>query len=444
MKGLAFLLFLSLTSLQAFGEDFINYDTGIEMVKDFIREGELRKAEDLLRRILHHYPGNPEALSMLARVLFWQRDFDKSIEVYQQILQHEDDLSIKAEMEKVQVAKVLSEAELMVGRGETAEARRLLEELFDSGRERYESGYKLGMLYIRTREYEKARYIFERLSALYPDDVGFTALYIESLILNGDMEKANLEFSISGEKERNYIKKERPDLFYRVKKNYVCLRGSFYDYTKGIESEIDLSLEIAQRVKEMTLVLLTESISRFGLHDDQITLQVYSKIGEKTRQWGYLSLSFSPNADFLPKTTIGGELYQGYGGVEFSAGYMRMNFKEASVDILIPGLIVYLPHGMSLSERLYYVPRNGSVSLLSTISYEPNHKFRGFYSISIGKSAERIMSLVDLVKLMTIANRLSGEYRLTPSWSLGVELSHEYRERIYNASGVTLFTRYWW
>ena len=444
MKGLAFLLFLSLTSLQAFGEDFINYDTGIEMVKDFIREGELRKAEDLLRRILHYYPGNPEALSMLARVLFWQRDFDKSIEVYQQILQHEDDPSIKGELEKVRVAKVLGEAELMVGRGETAEARRLLEELFDSGRERYESGYKLGMLYIRTREYEKARYIFERLRALYPDDVGFTALYIESLILNGDMEKANIEFSISGEKEKDYIIKERPDLFYRVKKNYVCLRGSFYDYTKGIENEADLTLEIAQRVKEMTLVLLTESISRFGLHDDQVTLQVYSKIGEKTRQWGYLSLSFSPNADFLPKTTIGGELYQGYGGVEFSAGYMRMNFREASIDILIPGLIVYLPYGMSLSERLYYVPRNGSVSLLSTISYEPNHKFRGFYSISIGKSAERIRSLVDLVKLMTIANRLSGEYRLTPSWSLGVELSHEYRERIYNASGVTLFTRYWW
>ena len=69
MKGLAILVFLSLTSLQAFGEDFIDYDTGIEMVKDSIRQGELRKAEDLLRRILHHYPGNPEALSMLGHDL---------------------------------------------------------------------------------------------------------------------------------------------------------------------------------------------------------------------------------------------------------------------------------------------------------------------------------------------------------------------------------------
>jgi YaiO family outer membrane protein len=444
MKGLAILVFLSLTSIQAFGEDFITYDTGIEMVKDSIREGELRKAEDLLRRILHHYPGNPEALSMLARVLFWQRDFNGSIEVYQQILQHEDDPSIKAEFEKVRVAKVLDEAELMLGRGETAEARRLLEELFDSGRERYESGYKLGMLYVRTRQYEKAKDIFERLKDMYPDDVGFTALFIESLILNGDIGKANLELSRSGENEMDYIAKERADLFYRVKKNYVCIRGSFYDYTKGIKSETDLSLEISQRVKEMTFVLWTESISRFGLHDDQVTLQVYSKIGEKTRQWGYLALSFSPNADFLPKTTISGEFYQGYKWVEFSAGYMRMNFRKASVGILIPGLIIYLPYGLSLSERLYYVPRNGSVSLLSTLSYEPNHKFRGFYSISIGKSAERIMSIVDLVKLTTIASRLSGEYRLAPSWSLGVELSHEYRERLYNASGVTLFTKYWW
>ena len=444
MKGLAILVFLSLTSLQAFGEDFINYDTGIEMVKDCIKEGELRKAEDLLGRILLHHPGNPEALSMLARVLFWQRDFDRSIEVYQQILHQEDDPSIKAELEKVLVSKVLVEAELMIRRGETAEARRLLEELFNSGRERYESGYTLGMLYIRIREYEKARDIFKSLRALYPDDVGFTALYIESLILNGDIGKANLELSRTGEKERDYISKERADLFYRVKKNYVCLRGSLYDYTNGIKSETDLSLEISQRVREMTFVLWTESISRFGLHDDQVSLQVYSKLGEKTRQWGYLALSFSPNADFLPKTTIGGEFYQGYKWVEFSAGYMRMNFREASVDILIPGLIIYLPYGLSLSERLYYVPRNGSVSLLSTLSYEPNHKFRGFYSISIGKSAERIMSIVDLVKLTTIANKLSGEYRLTPSWSLGVGLSHEYRERLYNASGVTLFTKYWW
>lgn len=422
-----------------------SYDTGIDMVKKAISSNNFPQAELILRNMLKKYPYNHELLSILARVLFWQKRYDESIEVFNRALQLKPDESLKEELEKVRIAKILNESSHLLEKGNIKEAKERFAELFETKKEEYESGYNIGMIYIKEREYEKAMEMFKYLQSKFPDDIGFKALYIESLILNRDLKRAKNELFSLTEEERNYLSIKRPDLFYRVKKNYLKVSGSWYDFVEeGRSSEHETSLEISQRINNFTFVLNSLYATRYGLHDKQITIDVYSNIGEKSKRWGFLSLSISPDAEFLPKTSFGGEIYQAYENSEVFLGYRHMSFKDTSVDILMPGIIIYLPYNLSLNERLYLVPKNGGYSLLSTLHYEPNHKIRAFYSIAIGKAVDRISVLQDIQKISTITNRVGLELRISPDLSIGSEFYHEFRENMYTKYGLTIFSRIWW
>jgi YaiO family outer membrane protein len=381
---------------------------------------------------------------MLARILFWQKQYDESLDEYAKALNLRGDEAVKEERAKVEGAKAIHEAEVLIEKGETQQAKAILISLFESQREQYNAGYQLGMLFIKEREYDKAVEIFRRLMMLFPEDKGFAALYIESLILNGDITKAAEALDALPDDFKAYLSREREDLFYRVRRNYFNITGSFVDYSGNYANERDVSLEISQRIRELTFVFNTLSASRFGLHDDQISLDVYSKLGEQTKRWGYISLSVSPDARFLPKTSFAGEIYQGYGKSEISVGFRRMNFSDTSINMFFPGVIFYLPSGLALTEKIYIVPQNGTFSLVSTLNYEPNYRVRGLYSLAVGNSSDRIGSLQDLQKYTTLSSRLRTEYRLTPSVSVGAEISYEYRAHLYSTYGTTLFCSYWW
>jgi YaiO family outer membrane protein len=420
------------------------YESGYRLGMLYIRDKEYDSAIGLFTKMTEFYPDNREVLTMLAYVLFWQGKYDESIEVYQSILELADDDSVRKEIEKVVVAKLLHDTDSLVAEGKTGDARKVLEVLFEGGKEPYESGYRLGMLYIRERKYEKAKELFQQLKMLYPEDSGFIALSIESFILNGDIAEAQKELYFLTGDMREALVQEREDLFYRVKRNYLRVSGGIFNYSGDYKTERDFLIDIAQRIHEFTFVFHGALINRYGLQNSQVGLDIYSKLGERTKRWGYVSVFVSPDATFLPKLSWGGEIYQGYKDYEFSIGYRRMNFKEVSADIFIPGVTYYMPNGLSINERLYYVPTNGSLSLLSTLHFEPNHRFRGFYSMGIGQSSERVGSIQDLRKVFTFSNRLGTEYRYAPSVSIGAEASYEYRKDFYTTYGMILFSRYWW
>ena len=172
-----------------------DYDSDFNNVKVYIQSNEFLKAEDALKTMNENYPDNLDVLSSLARVLFWQKKYDESIEVYQKILKIKEDDSVKEEMEKVVIAKTLLQADLLLKDNKENEAEILLKDLFDSGKEQYESGYKLGLMYIRRREYDKALDMFTELKTLFPKDVDMAGFYIDCFILKRDTETAKKNLS---------------------------------------------------------------------------------------------------------------------------------------------------------------------------------------------------------------------------------------------------------
>jgi len=419
-----------------------DYDSDFNNVKVYIQSNEFLKAEDALKTMNENYPDNLDVLSSLARVLFWQKKYDESIEVYQKILKIKEDDSVKEEMEKVVIAKTLLQADLLLKDNKENEAEILLKDLFDSGKEQYESGYKLGLMYIRRREYDKALDMFTELKTLFPKDVDMAGFYIDCFILKRDTETAKKNLSSLPDDIKEALSKNRPDIFYKLTKNSAKLSGGTYvfKYSDNTQYEVNAGLGLVQKINPLTLDINAYNISRYGLNDTQINVDAYSKIWDT--MWGFVSLSISPDAEFLPQSVFGGEVYYGYKWLEGSLGYRRMNFKDASVDIIMPGIIFYLPYEFSLTEKAYIL-LNNTYSLSSTLNYALNYQFSAYYSFVWGQSAETIRTIED-IQIPVISNTLGGEYRITPNFSISGEVVYESRQEQYDRYGFMLFGKYWW
>jgi YaiO family outer membrane protein len=427
-----------------FAEEKINYDHGLMKVRSYTDIKDFQKAEDLLREMLSFYPENSELLNMLARILYWQKKYDESIAVYQRLLAVKPSAEVQQEMNKVFAGKGLYDARELQDSGNFKAAEEKLRYLYDLGQAKYEAGYRLGMLYIKQREYKEALQIFSELKTLYPDDKGFEELYLESLILAGEIKKANKELYALTDERRSELYSKRDDLFYRVRRNYLMISGSAVDYTQGIEDEKQYTVRLSQRIAEQTLVFSYSNIDRFGKTDNEVGLDIYSKLGEKTRRWGYISLTTAPEADFLARWTAGGYVYQGYKYIDFSLGYVHMAFRDAPVDRVVPGIIAYLPYGFSVNEQYFISLNNGTTALLSKLHFEPNHKFNGFYSYSFGESSEKISTFKDTEKISTYSHAAGVEYRFREYLSIGAEYRFNSRENSYKQKGITLSAKYWW
>lgn len=428
---------------QTHAAERINYDEGILRVQELNKAREYQKSEELLKEMLSQYPDNKELLNLLAKVFFWDKKYDESIEAYKKLLALQPSQEIEKELEKVYLSKELNAALEMQKDGRIRDAEEAFRKLYGSGRSKYDAGYYLGMLYIKERKYEEALRIFSEMKNLYPNDSGFEELYIESQILSGETKKAKDTLNNLAEERRASLYKSRDDLFYRVKRDYLAVKGAVYNYSNDIEDEREYTVQLRQRIAEMTFVVSYSNTRRFGMTDNRIGLDLYSKLGEKTKRWGYISLTAVPDADFLAKWTAGGAVYQGYKNLDFYVGYSHMEFNDSSVDRLTLGVIAYF-NKAALNETLFINPKEGTFALLSKLNYEPNHKVNGFYSFSFGNSLEKIVAFKDAKKMSTFSHSIGAEYRFNEYMSIAAEYSFIHRKTSYDRQGVTLSAKYWW
>ncbi len=440
---LFFYFIVFLLPIDAYGLTYsLNYDKVINEVKKSIQEGQFNKTENLLESLNESYPNNPEILYLLGKVLFWQKKYKESLEFLLKAYQIKPTDSIKSEIEQVKISIKLEQARELENDGKIEKAKDIYISLFENGKNMYESGYYLGMIYFKERDYKNAADVFKNLVSLYPKDIGFKELYAEALILNKEYSNAK-EFLLSQPEDiQNAIKSSRADLFCRVRTNYFKTFYAVYGLSSGRQSEKEYGVEISQRIKNTPVVLRLENFEEYGLKDKQFHFEVYPSLGKN--RWVSLSFDYSPNPSFLPRTTFGGEIYQGYKNLEFSFGYTHMDFNDSKVNMFYPGITVYLPKNLVLTEKFYYVPKTASHSFVTSLSYELTCKLLLKYSFGIGNSAEQLTTYGDIKKYNTYFHDIAAEFRINNYISLGLEGLYEHRENLYNEKGVNLFLKYWW
>ncbi|OGU12998.1 MAG: hypothetical protein A2075_06975 [Geobacteraceae bacterium GWC2_58_44] len=389
-------------------------------------------------------PLDASLLALRGRLLYREGRLEEATESFRKALEGNPDPGLRDELARAETARVLQIAARLAEQGDPKGAENIWEGLYRSKRESYESGRNLAKAALARRDYRRARELFDELAARYPAEQDFRYQTIEARVLEGDLPGAGRIMDQLAPDAARRLKSERPDLYYRVHRNNLRVTAGYYDYSEGRSAELSSGATLTRRVGAYTGVLAAGVVRRFGLTDTQAGLELYRGLGERSARSGYLAFSFSPDAQFLPRYTAGGEFTQGLQDVDLSLGLFRLAFRESAAHLVIPGITWHLPRGFAVGERLYFVADTGAVTGLTTLSWEPDHRFKGAYSLGVGNGTERISAQEDVRRIFTLSNRLSAEYRMDVAFSVGLELSHEHRQSLYDRRGALLFGRYWW
>lgn len=353
-------------------------------------QGAHAEATALYRDVLTRHPADLENRIALAQVLSWQKQFDEAQAIYDEILR-EDAKNVDARKGRADVA---------FWRGDRIEALNLYESIFAD-----------------TKDQEVQRQIQSVKAELAaspraPIGQGLTGLRLP----------------------------------YR---DYAKIGYGHYSYTRNQPDERDLLFEVAKPIGDQTLVVRVEPINRFGLHDTPVSAEYYSPLWQ--RAWGYVAAQGTVNPHFAPNYSFVGEVAQGLGGVhsslapfEVSFGYRRLNYKKDDIDLLLPGLTVYLPFNLWLTEKVYIIPNTGAITLSSQLTWRPTDRLQFFASGSFGTSGERIVAAQDFTRVGSRTIQWGVMFPVTDHFSAEAAGCYEDRGFLYVRRGGNLSLIYHW
>jgi YaiO family outer membrane protein len=331
------------------------------------------------REGLQQTPGHDEIRTALARVLSWQGAYAEATTLYREVLaRHPQDQEIR-----VALAQVLS-----------------WQQQFDEARSLYQAVLQAEPAQVDARRglAEVAHWQGHRSEALQRYEVLLAETHDPAIEQQIRAVKSELLVSPRAAVGQGLTGLRLP---YR---DYAKIGYGHYSYTKNQPDERDLLFEIAKPFGNQTLVVRAEPINRFGSHDTPLSAELYSPLWQ--RAWGYVAAQGTINPHFSPNYSFVGEVAQGLGGLhpslapfEVSFGYRRLNYKHDDIDLLMPGLTIFLPFNLWLTEKVYMIPNTGAVTLASQLTWRPTERVQLFASGSFGTSGERIVAAQDFTRV---------------------------------------------
>jgi YaiO family outer membrane protein len=127
-------------------------------------------------------------------------------------------------------------------------------------------------------------------------------------------------------------------------------------------------------------------------------------------------------------------LFQGLGAahsvftpLEISFGYRHLRYKKDGIDLFMPGLTVYFPYNVWLTEKIYYIPDTGAITLASQLTWRPQDRLQFYASGSFGTSGERIVATQDFTRVQS--RTVQGGVTFPLSARFSAEASGYYEDR---------------
>ncbi|MBX3328873.1 MAG: YaiO family outer membrane beta-barrel protein [Nitrospira sp.] len=385
---------------------------------------EFDRAAGLYRDYLQRRPEDDEVRALLARVLSWHGQHEEAVTLYRDILtRHPVDIDVR-----IALARVRSWQQ------QFDESAALYRAVLDEDPQNVEAKQGLADTLYWSKHYQDALRLYQEVyDQTHDPEVTQRILAV------------NQEITLSA---RAPVRGPRngPALPFR---NYAKLGYSHYTYTNGFPDERDWVIEAAKPLGKLTFVGRIEPLNRFGLHDTPVSGEVYSPLWQ--RAWGYLGASGAVNPGFVPNWTVGGEIFQGLedlspylSSIELSFGYRRMHFKQEGIDLLSPGVTIYLPFNLWLTEKIYYVPEQGSITLSSQLTWRPTARLQLFASGGFGTSGERIVAAQDFTRVPSRIIQGGAIFPISERFSGEVVGYYEDRSTLYVRRGITINVIWHW
>jgi YaiO family outer membrane protein len=380
------------------------------------------------RAYLAARPEDDEVRGALARVLSWTDHNDEAAALYQAILsRHPDDLDVRTALARVRARQQKWD-----------EAQRLYEEVLRDDPEHQEAKRGLADTLYWRGDYALALQHYQALYRANPDpDLAQRIQAVKAELTRPPLSvRAPIGAEIPTEKPG-------PSLPYR---QYLKLGYSHFFYNSASAEEIPDErgglFEAAAAFGPYTLIGRVEQLDRFGLDDTYLSGELYSPLWKGA--WGYLQAGGGIEPDFTPEWTLGAEAFQGLGPlhpalspVELSFGYRHLHFEASPVDVLVPGLTVYFPYNLWLTEKVYIVPDTDSKTLSSQLTWRATDRLQVFASGAFGTAGERFTAFEDITRVDTISVQAGLNLPLTQRFSLEAIGYYEDRENLYVRSGLS-------
>lgn len=401
----------------------------LNRAKDFEDRKQYEQAVDSYRDYLKLRPEDDEVRGQIARLLSWQGHYDEALQLYDEILQrHPWDLDI-----------LTAKARIKSWQKKFAEARILYEKVLEKNPDDREAKRGLADILYWTGDYANALRAYEDLALMDQNP---------EIVRNIKNIRMELEALTQAQELRAPVglRTVLPSLPFR---DYVKVGYSHYSYTNSVPNEQDWIGEAGKSAGALTFVGRVESLNRFGFHDTPVSGEVYSTLWHKA--WGYLGGSGTVNPHFAPNVTVGGEIFQNLAIVrpsltflEPSFGYRYMLYKSTNVDLLIPGLVIYLPYNIWITEKVFYVPETGATTLSSGITWRPTDRVQLSFSGAFGTASERIVAEQDFVRVPTLITQGAVIFPLSRYFSGELAGYYEDRETLYVRRGGTFNLLFHW
>lgn len=385
----------------------------------------------LYRQYLSLKPHDDEARTALALALAYNKQFAEAVVVYKDILtRYPRDLDVQ-----------LALARVYAWQKQYAEAQTLYEHVLRESPNYTDAKHGLADTLFWNGEDAAALRLYEEVYAVAPTNELAQRI---TLIKNRIAQPIPPVQEIAQEMRRRGNEEES-----RSSRDYVSIGYSHFRYSNTIPVEQTWQFTAVKHMWDRTFVGQVDSIDRFGKHDNVFSGEVYSSLWRKS--WGNLAFSFSPTPKFSSRWTFGGAVYQGLGTVhpllsrlELSCGYRHMSFVKSEVDLLSPGITIYLPYNMWLTEQGYMVPESGSRSLSSRLDWEPAERWHAFVSGSFGQSVEQPTAAQDVTEVNTLSLAGGVEFPLTQRISAEISYHYEDRAKYYRRDGGAIKLTYSW
>ncbi len=371
--------------------------------------------------VLRQDPQNLDAKQGLADTLSWSRRVDEALPLYEEVYHDTQDPEVAQRIATLKSEQAATVSRATLGEQVVKARQKAWSKRYDEAILEYRAVLNQDPANLEAKQGLADTYYW---SSRYADAL---ALYQEVYAETNDaelparIEAVRSELALSA---RAPVARAGAGIAIPFR-DYLKLGYSHYTYTNKFPDERNVLIEAAKPLGDMTLVGRIEPLNRFGLHDTPVSGELYSPLWAGA--WGYVGGSAAVNAKFVPSWSLGGELFQGLGllspslrWLEASIGYKRMEFKTAGIDLLSPGLTLYTPWNVWLTEKISYVPNQGSISLSSQLTWRPQDRLQFFLSGAYGTSGERIVAVQDFTRIKSIiwqagaifpiSERLSGEF----------------------------------
>lgn len=396
----------------------------ITRAQDWERKGEYGQAITAYRKILEEFPNDDETRGTLARTLARDGQFEQAASLYRDILtRHPSDLDVQIDLARVRAWQ---------------------------------------------KQYDSAIHLFQEV--LRQDSANREALrgFADTLYWSGATQEALVQYrrvyQVTGDDAIAARIRQvaaaldaspqaplgpRDSTIRLPFRDYLKVGYGHFVYSRGIQDERSVLIEVSKSLGAQTLIARVEPINRFGFHDTVLSAEGYSPLWR--RAWGYLAAQGAVNPDFSPTYSFVGEAFQGLGVVhplltifEASFGYRHLSYKTDDINLLLPGLTVFLPFRLWLTEKLYYVPETGAITLSSRLTWRPTPRLQIFASGSFGTSGERIVATQDVTRIS--GRTIQGGIVLPVADRISLELTgyDEDRGALYTRRGAGFSVMYHW